>query len=220
MCRKYGPDPFAFDFAIVLLTPTRRGGPSGHSAVTTAKAERDSGGRRSTNTRSGADSIRADPANLLLCEGLAHNRHSAHYPTGCPIRKGRPNSPEWGCGQCQSTPARSPSRPYTNPKRQRGNARRRPGPSLVLRACESRPWIIRRVARTTRLSVLRSSLPQSHTKVIERSIAAAHNPSVLPSSCLLKKGDWLRANRFLSGENAQCEVPVPLFQQIASSPGK
>ena len=31
-------------------------------------------------------------------------------------------------------------------------------------------------------------------------------------SSLLKKGDWLRADRFLSGENAPCEVPVPFFQ--------
>jgi len=34
---------------------------------------------------------------------------------------------------------------------------------------------------------------------------------------LLKKGDWLRADRFLSGENAQSEVPVPFFQQAAKA---
>ena len=36
-----------------------------------------------------------------------------------------------------------------------------------------------------------------------------------PDNRLLKKGDWLRADRFLPGENAQGEVPVPLFQQLA-----
>ena len=42
--------------------------------------------------------------------------------------------------------------------------------------------------------------------------------SHLEPGSALKKGDCLQADRFLSGENAQCEVPVPLFQQTASRP--
>jgi len=47
---------------------------------------------------------------------------------------------------------------------------------------------------------------------VPRSIRRAQSSA----NSLLKNGDWLRADRFLPGENAQGEVPVPVFQQTAN----